>query len=387
MKVLFISSGDAKYGTPKCMMETIDILRRDFGVEIVLLTRKRNILNTFCDEKGIENYSVFYRDIMSSSSYESVFLNLCKHGVKYAQYILGGIKLPLISKTNIDFLSFDIIHSNTNRVDIGAEISRKYKIPHIWHIREVDVEDKPLVYYKSNWQGYMNKNTTAYIAVSEAVKSCWSKNGLDAELMHVVYDGVDNTQIKRKSKREDDNLRIVSVGRVEKGKGQLDIIKAVCTLEEAVQKRISVDFLGDVYGEYKVKIDAYMNENNCKAKVNFLGYCSDIYERLQNYDVGITSSYAEGFGRTTVEYMFANLLTIATDMGPNLEIIQDRETGLLYELGNSEELARILKDIVHNKERYQEIAEAGNVAVNERFTAKANAHKIYGVYEKVLREK
>ena len=41
MKVLFISAGDYKYGAPKSMFELMVTLKKKYGVEPVLLTKKK----------------------------------------------------------------------------------------------------------------------------------------------------------------------------------------------------------------------------------------------------------------------------------------------------------------------------------------------------------
>ena len=48
----------------------------------------------------------------------------------------------------------------------------------------------------------------------------------------------------------------------------------------------------------------------------------------------------EAFGRVTVEYMLQNLAVIASDAGANSEIIENGVSGLLYRLGDVDDLAR-----------------------------------------------
>ena len=131
MKVLFISAGDYKYGAPKAMFELFVTLKKEYSVEPVLLTKKRNELNHKCDLLGIENYAFWSRDIMAGSAYQNPIFNMMKHCVKYLLYLWGGITQKRVERIGIDFASIDIIHTNLNRNDIGVWISQKYKIPTI----------------------------------------------------------------------------------------------------------------------------------------------------------------------------------------------------------------------------------------------------------------
>lgn len=380
MKVLFISTGDSKYGAPKSMLALMQLLKEKYDVDVVLLTKKHNSLNEFCDAHGIENFSCFYCDMMSGSNYESRYKNALKHIIKYVLYMTGEMTKSNVKKMGINFGEIDIIHSNTNRIDIGAYLSEQYNIPHVWHLREMDEGTKNMVYYKKNWSTYMNNHADSFIAITKAVKESWRKHGLDGNKIQVIYNGIDQTKIENRILREDGLLKIVVVGRVEMSKGQEDLIRAICILPEEKQRTIVVDFIGEAYAEYKKKLMRMMESQHCMAKINFLGYCKDVNERLKNYDVGITCSTAEAFGRTTVEYMMAGLLTIATDTGANPELISDGESGLLYRQGNAEKLAEIICGIMDKKYNTDELRESGKRRANSLFCAESNADKIYELY-------
>ena len=225
MRVLFISTGDAKYGAPKSMMALMKLLKEKYEVECVLLTKRHNELNEECNRLGIDNYSMFYADIMAGSSYEKTYINVIKHMVKYGLYLFGNISKKNIDKLGIDFSKIDIIHSNTNRVDIGAYIFERYNIPHVWHLREMDEGTKGMCYYKKKWQSYMNSHVSKYIAITNVVKESWKDKGLDANKISVIYNGIDERNVKVSNRKNEYKLKIVSVGRIEKSKGQEELVR------------------------------------------------------------------------------------------------------------------------------------------------------------------
>ncbi|MCC8029701.1 MAG: glycosyltransferase family 4 protein [Lachnospiraceae bacterium] len=383
MKVLFISTEDSKYGAPRAMLAMMRTLQVNHGVEPVLLTMKENEMQDFCEAHGIEHYSCCYGDMMSGSVFEGRGKNALKHTVKYLQYVRSRLLRFQADRLEIPFEEIDLIHSNTNRIDIGAYFGEKYHIPHIWHLREMDEGTKGMVYYKRNWADYMNRHAAAFFAITEVVRNSWIRHGLDEDKIKVVYDGIDLSPIEKRIDRPDGLLKIASAGRVEKSKGQEDLARAVCCLPPEMQSRIVIDFIGEPYAEYERKLRAILKKGVCRAQVNFLGYCRDVPHRLKDYDVGITCSPAEAFGLTTVEYMAAGLLTIATDTGSNLELMEDGVSGLLYRQGDHRHLAEVLQGVYEKKYDEDTIREAGMRRAAEAFTAEENARNVYEEYLRI----
>lgn len=381
MKVLFISGGDYKYGAPRSMMSTIDGMIEKYGVEVILLTKKRNPLNDYCDEKGIENYSFWYRDIMAGSPYKNKFLTVCKHLVKYAAFLWGGITMKNVARLPIDFSSIDIVHSNTNRQDLGAYIASKYHIKHIWHIREMGQEDYNVIFYKRNCIQYMNSNADAFIMISNVVRDKWKRMKLDGKKMYVVYTGIEAEEIEYDAKRENNEIKVVMTGHIQPNKGQLQLVEAMAKLPLSMRKKIRIDIIGEPYVDYIKKIKRFIKDNRLENQIHFVGYRSDIGKILKEYDVGVTCSKAEGYGRCTVEYMLSGLLTIASDTGANPEIIEDKTTGLLYRYNDIEQLSSILQWVIEHDAERKMIARNGYNAARERFSGMKYIEDIYGVYK------
>lgn len=325
---------------------------KDCGyVEPILLTKKHNLLNDICNEHGIENYSFWYCDFMSGSPYTFFPLKIAKHVVKYTLYAIGRIVQHRVFKCGIDFNTIDIVHTNHNRIQIGAYISEKKKIPHVWHIREFGKEDYNVVFYKHNTIRYMNHHADCFIAISEAVKKSWISKGIEADKIETVYNGIEGGKVFPKKKRQDDKLKLVILGHVQPSKGQIQIVEAISLIPQEVCRHIQLDIIGEGYRDYYRKIDKLIKKKNLQ-NINFLGYCNNVSEKLSEYDVGIVCSRSEGFGRITVEYMRAGLYIIASDTGANPELILNSKIGTLYEYGNVENLAKCIEEIYVHKEKY-----------------------------------
>lgn len=386
MKVLFISAGDYKYGAPKSMFELMVSLKNTYSVEPVLLTKKPNELNKKCDKLGIENYSFWSRDIMAGSAYRNPLLNVMKQCVKYCLYIWGGITQGRVSTCGIDFDSIDIIHTNLNRNDIGAYISKRYNIPHIWHLRELGREDYRVRSYKIGVIDYMNKNADWFIAISEAVSKAWSERGLNDQKIRIIYNGLNTGEFKQRKEHQTNTIKIVMTGHIQPTKGQDQLIRAIELLPDEVRSRISVDIYGEAYRDYENYLLKFVRRANLEKVVNFCGYCDNVPDKLAEYDVGIVASKAEGFGRVTVEYMLAGLMVIASDTGANLEIIEDEKSGLIYHYGDIQNLAKKIEKVVNDPSIINVIGRRARKVAEEKYSNERYTREVYHLYEKIIED-
>lgn len=381
MKVLFISTADYKYGAAKTQIDMIMALKDIHGVMPVVLTKKYNDLNALCDERGIENYSYWYRDIMAGSAYSNPILNAAKHVVKYLLYLRGGATQRGILNRGINWDDIDIVHSNHIRIDIGAYISRKTGIPHIWHIKELNKGHVRILHYKPHCYQYINQNADRFIAVTKQVKQYWSRAGLDKNKIEVIYEGVDTGKFIPRKQRSDGKLKLVCVGRIEKSKGQLQILQAMAELPEEIRSNVTLDLAGEPYPDYLRQLQAFIKSCQLEKQVRFLGYQSDIPQLLSNYDGGILASRGDAFGTVVAEYMAAGLLAIST----YTELASHMETGLRYEFGDIAKLADNIRYAYENRDKAEEIAARGRQEICAHYSIEKNASEVYRLYEKVLK--
>ena len=386
MKILFISAGDDKYGAPRSLMELMIELKNEHQIEPILLTKKYNLLNKQCTEIGIENHSMWYADIMAGASYNSKVMRIIKHIVKYSLYILGKFSELNIERCGINFNEIDIVHTNLNVVGIGSVISKKYNIPHVWHLRVFGKEDYNVVHYKRNCYEYMNHHADRFITISKGVEQAWCKNGISKEKTCLIYNGIVPEKFPVKVWKEKQEMKIVMVGHIQPKKGQIQLIEALKLLPSEVCSNIKVDFIGEPYREYYEEIKKSLEECSIKENIQFIGYVENVNSILKDYDIGVNCSMAEGFGRITVEYMAAKLLVIASDTGANPEIIENNQHGLLFKYGDVKDLARKIEFAYFNRDRIEELADNGFKRVNKEFTVKKTAERVMDVYREIVKK-
>lgn len=348
MRVLYIVGGNGKgYGSEKVASDLINGLSNR-GIDYVVITAKNGYINTICNSNGIENYVYPFYSYMYRDSNNKIVGWIKRRLQILFGFILDYIVIYMINKT-VDLKSIDIIHTNLSRNFIGGLISKKYNIPHVWHIHELysgHYNIRPLLKNQTNW---MNKHADRFLVVSEAVGEGWNNAGLDRKKITTVYNGIHYNEIIQRKGLNHDHIKLVMVASISEAKGQHIIIKAISKLNVEDKNKIIIDF----YGEYEEKeYYQYIRKLVKKFDINarFLGYKSDLYKRLGHYDIGVNCSKGEACCVSILEYKAAGLLSLVSSSGGNSELISNGVDGVLFDRYDIEFLSDKLKTIIDNAE-------------------------------------
>lgn len=377
MKVLyFYHRDDGSYGAAKSMNRLIQLLKENHNVIPIIITPYKNYNNSFADKNGIENYVIPYQHNVWYSD-KSFFRNI--------YYIIRNsvdrFLLPFRLK-KIDFSNIDIVHSASAVINIGSIVARKKNIIHIWHIRELNRKWKYLNQKKTI--SLMNASTDEFVTISDAVNIEWKKLGIHEDKMIRIYNGITPVLTVERQEEKENKLKFVFTGYISEAKGQLGFLKSISLIPEIYKKMITIDFYGNGEKVYYNKLKSYAEHNLGDVQINFKGYKKNIETILANYDIGIINSKAEAFGRTTVEYMMAELLVYASNTGANPELIRDGETGILFDRENLNDLAEKISDILENREMIKNISENARLYAENNFSDVMNAEKIFAEYRNLL---
>ena len=379
MRVLFVTHTVVMAGANSSMLRLIQELREGYGVEPVVLMpqvhpayAKRNLLKT-CQEQHIECYSYRFYWFKEQRNWKSY--------LKFASNLLW---YPCIL-WKMRGKKYDVIHSNGSVISLGALISRVKRTPHVWHLREygfLGLGIKPL--FGKWYERWVYQHAETFVAISRSLKKYYS-GVIPEEKIRMIYNGVLPPSPQFLSSHDNNTVNFCMVGLLSAQKNQMEALKAVDVLVNRWgMTDFRIYFIGFEEKEYSRDMQSFISGKNLSDYVTLMGERNDVSSQLSHMDIGLMLSSYEAFGRVTVEYMMHNLAVIASDSGANCEIVEDGRSGLVYQLGDVEQLARWMRLLATDKTKMVEMAVAGRERAMNMFTSLKNTEQVYQTYLSVV---
>ena len=97
------------------------------------------------------------------------------------------------------------------------------------------------------------------------------------------------------------------------------------------------------------------------------------------------SVWYETFGLCIVEAFARGTPVVASRLGAMAELVEDGQTGALFDPGDAPDLARTVIDLQRNPTRLQRMRGAARAAYEARFSAPANLSMLLAIYERAIR--
>ncbi len=292
--------------------------------------------------------------------------------------ILSLILLSFWGLKNLGKFKPDIIHSHS--ADLGFFISivaRIYKIPVINTCHGISFNDMQCSFLKRFAErfflkySFFNKITTVNINGQRALK--------DAGLKNAVYIpiGVDLNRFKKVPKKNTPKTRFLVVGRLEKQKGVLYLIKAAEILKN--KKEFEIIIVGEGFEA------GYLHEMTLKSDLgeimNFKGKVDDsmLVEYYHGCDAFILPSLWEGLPLTMLEAAAAGMPIIATNVGGISSLFTHEKSALIIEPKDAEDLANAMLRLIEDIELRGKLGYSAR-SIAEKFSWENTARAMDEIY-------
>jgi glycosyltransferase involved in cell wall biosynthesis len=178
-------------------------------------------------------------------------------------------------------------------------------------------------------------------------------------------------------------MRIVSVGRLVKLKGQDQLIDAAADLvREDPDVRVSI--VGD--GPERESLRRRAVSLGLEGHVAFTGAVDDVSAYLREADVFVSASHREGMPLCVLEAMAWRVPVVASDVAGHRGVIGHGETGLLFPPGDAQALARAARKITDEPDLTRDRVRRARRLVEERYSIDAAVRSYEQVYADVLRD-
>jgi L-malate glycosyltransferase len=232
-------------------------------------------------------------------------------------------------------------------------------------------------------------------ANSEAVKRFLVANGVPADRIEVVYNGLDMKQVEpppglRRVEAlkmfglpaDNDRPLVTIVANMRHHvKDYPTFLRAARRVREAVPGAMFA-LAGE--GEMMEQLRSLAGELGLERDAFFIGRCDRIAELLFASDVCVLSSKAEGFSNSILEYMGAARPVVATDVGGAREAIVEGETGYLVSSGDDETMASRISHLLREPQEAKEMGKRGRLTVQQTFSSEVQLQRTEELYRKLL---
>ncbi len=111
---------------------------------------------------------------------------------------------------------------------------------------------------------------------------------------------------------------------------------------------------------------------------------SRVEEWLRMIDIFVLPSLSEALSNSLMEAMACGCCTVASRVGGNPELIEDGKRGLLFEPGNSVDLASKLRELINGEELRTSLAAAAHDFLHANFSRGASARRMAEIYGEFL---
>ena len=226
------------------------------------------------------------------------------------------------------------------------------------------------------------------IAVSRAIERVLKRDGIPAETMRLVYEGVPDRPPQPGGRDQLEALGVrpdaLVVGNVAALTGHKDhdtlIRAAALVVERQPQARFVI--VGD--GELRESLAALAASLGLTDHVVFTGFRGDIDRLMPAFDVFCLSSILEGLGTSLLDAMLFSRAIVATRAGGISEAVADGETGSLVPPRDFRALAAALLELLNDADRRAACGAAGRKRFETHFTAERMVEGTLTVFEELL---
>lgn len=224
------------------------------------------------------------------------------------------------------------------------------------------------------------KNVSSFVAISQYVQQVHVKNGyFEKSKKYVIYNSIVEQKEKLKKQKTTNKIVFGYLGRVEPGKGIEFILKYLNKI-----KNKDIEYILLIAGKGDEKYITYLKSEYKNVNVNFLGVV-DINSFFPNIEYLIVPSlWNEPMGRVVLEANSFGVPVIGSNRGGIPEIINENETGYIFDVNTYDAFDNILKTVCKTTSfEYEEMSRKA-IIHSSNFTEDSVVRLYKSVYEDTL---
>lgn len=341
---------------------------------------------------GAERMAVNSSNLLAENKFE-VLLCAARAKGAFANQVNSLVKVECLHKRHVlDIRAFfklysiikknkiQIIHAHSSSV-IWATLLKLIwpNVKVIWHDHNGSrLTDKKNIIYKSLSPfifGIITVNQTLYDWSQKNMNIKNKKNILMLNNFPNLNDSSTVTEVN-------DVINIVLLANLRKEKDHLNFLKAFVLIKDKIASyEVNINFAGLYWdNEYFQQIIDFIEKEKLTSKVTFLGSVENVSKLLSNSTIGVLTSISEGLPVSLLEYGYASLPVIVTDVGQCAEVVHYGECGIVVPPSAPQEMAKALLDLIKNPQKRVELG----VALKKRIEKEYGAQNFLKAYQQLI---
>lgn len=330
MKILTINTDSNAGGSTQSLLLSLEGLKNT-GHEILAITARQGYFTDALDALGIAHVEESFLSINvwpKLSNLKNIVLVLPRFLFQRLKQIVSYYRLTKIIKQNRP----DLIHTNNSLTTVGYRLSKKFHIPHLWHIREYGQKDFGFHRFPTEAVFKHRLKQSKFVTITKALASYYG----DSDCRHVIYNGI-GVNSSSEIKPENKNKWFLYVGSISKEKGFSDLLYAFAEYKSKNKGTgYKLIVLGSPISDYMRPLNKLIKELDLHNNVIFKGQVENVSYYMQKSRATIVPSIYEAFGRITAEAMLNKCLVIGRNTAGTKEQFDNgveifkREIGLRF---------------------------------------------------------
>lgn len=322
-------------------------------------------------------------------------------------FLIKKLKLfitpKLIFHARNEVKTFDIIHFHEYTTYQNVIVWRYAKINSIPYVLQAHGS----LYKVGSWQklkslydvlwGYrLLHDASSVIALNNFEAEQYRRMGVPREKIAIIPNGIDLTEyaklpnkgcFKRKFGIPEKKKIILYLGRIHKTKGIDFLIKAYAHLTTKLGTKDTVLVIAGPDDGYLKEIKTLVKSLNASNSVVFTGplYGADKLATYVDAYVYVLPSRYETFPMTVLEAFACGKPVIASNICGLEDLVKNGNTGLLFELGNTDQLAECIQQLFNDGKKAEEMGLNSRRVVEDNFAIDKIVTSLEELYKLVSR--
>lgn len=206
------------------------------------------------------------------------------------------------------------------------------------------------------------------------------EDGTRPEKIRLCYNAIDTRRYYPEANREPrETVMIGSTSMLRPEKGVATLVEAFAKLRRTETRLLLV---GD--GKERGALEAQVKALGISDRVEFAGAAADPVPFLRRMDVFVLPSFSEALSNSLMEAMACGCAVVASRVGGNPELVIPGQTGLLFEPGDADDLAKQLERLRNDVPLRRLVAGAAARRIQREFNPEVSIQRFQALYLSLL---